>query len=382
MYSLPYLLLLFFFAAAAYLFEKTDSDEAKRKINISVVSVFFIFFAFRGYLYTDWQSYATYMEKVEWDELFDWDPLDSSTYEPGFAFLTLLCKSVYNDYAFLVFVCMAIDTMLFLRFLKHRKIDNYALAFMLFISFEGLAIMFNLIRNAISIFILINAMEYIEKRKPLQYFSLCILALMFHASSLVFLPLYFFLHKRFNKWIFLAIAVLCVMFFFSKISFVSLAVKILGIEGTAGGKVEAYTEYMTSTRVFAITHFLENYILVALVFLYYDDILEKFPNHIVIVNSLLIFLIMYFVFAEFRTLSTRLSIIFIFSYWLLWIDVFKVLQLPNNKIMTFSLLFLYGAYMLVKNITMPCQEYDNILFGAKSQQERMIILNRTYQEDD
>lgn len=381
-YSFPYLLLLIVFGVCAFFYDHIEDEKTKKKLNIGAVALFFFFFAFRGYLYTDWLSYTEYLNRVGWDELAHWDPMNSKSFEPGFALLTLICKSIFNNYFFLVFVCVTIDTILFVRFLKYRKVDNLALAFMLFITFEGLVIMFNLLRNAISMFILMNALQYIEKRKMLKYFSLCFLALMFHMSAIIFFPLYFFLHKKLNKWVFLGISVFCVLFFLSKISIVTSLVKVLGMEGMFGGKIDSYTEYITSARAISVTGLLENFGIVAFVFMYYDEITEKFESHVVIINSLLLFLVMYFVFAEFKTLSSRLATLFYYSYWILWIDVIHVLYIKNNRILLSSALFLYCAFITLRNISVPAQEYDNLLFGIKSYQERVTLLRRTYQEDD
>ena len=163
-YSLPYILLLTFYGFLAYLYEQIDNEFRKKQISIVAVLVFFIFFAFRGYLYTDWVSYVQYFENIEWDHVIINDIDGEDFKEPGFALLAVLCKTFVNNYFFLVFVCTSIDTYLFLRFLKHRDINNIALVFMLFITFEGLVIMFNLLRNALSLFIFMNAIEYIEKR--------------------------------------------------------------------------------------------------------------------------------------------------------------------------------------------------------------------------
>ncbi len=381
-YSIPYIFVLIIFSICAFYYDHVDDDNSKKWVNIVSSFVFFVFFAFRGYVYTDWLSYTEYLDRIDWDELLNWDPLNSKSFEPGFALLTLVCKTVLNDYSFLVFVCTLIDSVLFFRFLRYRKVDNMALAFMLFFTFEGLVIMFNLLRNAISMFIFMNALQYIEKRMPLKYFSLCFLALMFHMSAVIFFPLYFFLHKKLNRWAFLGVAMTCVLFFLSHISIVTMIVRVLGLEGLFGGKVEVYTEYITSSRELSITGLLENLGIVAFVFMYYDEILEKHENHVIIINSLLMFLVMYFVFAEFKTLSSRLSILFYYSYWILWVDVVHVLYLKNNRILLSVLLFLYCSFITIRNIGTPCQEYDNILFGSKSYQERVTILRRTYQEDE
>lgn len=91
---------------------------------------------------------------------------------------------------------------------------------------------------------------------------------------------------------------------------------------------------------------------------------------------------MYYMLADFKTLSSRFSILFIYSYWVIWIYLVKVLYIENNKKILAGVLFLYCFYVLKASIGIPCQEYDNILFGSKSYQERLIIFNRTYEDKD
>lgn len=119
-----------------------------------------------------------------------------------------------------------------------------------------------------------------------------------------------------------------------------------------------------------------------MVMLYYDEILAKHRGHAVIVNSLLMYLFMYYVLAEFKTMSDRFAMLFSYSFWILWIDFIHLLYLKNNRILLSTVLYLYCAFILVRTIGTPAQEYDNLLFGAKSMQERQTILHRTYEEDE
>lgn len=381
-YSIPYLLLLIFFGVCALLYEYTEDENKKKNFIYASVFVFFIFFAFRGYLYTDWVNYVEYFERVEWEDIVSWDITSSHYYEPGFVLLNLICKAIIPDYSFLVFVCISIDTVLFIRFFKRMDINNLAFVFFLFIVFEGLGIMFNLLRNAISLFILMNALEYIEKRKPLHYFSMCLLALSFHLSSIIFFPLYFFLHKRVNKWIFLSVFLTFFTMYICNVSVVLLAAKLLGMGGFFTSQIEAYTEFFTSSRELSISGTFEKAGIAILVFLYYDEIFSRFKNSAIIINSLLIYFFMYYLLADFKTLSSRFSILFIYSYWVIWIYLVKVLYIGNNRKLLAGVLFLYCFYVLKMSIGVPCQEYDNILFGSKSYQERLIIFNRTYEDED
>lgn len=381
-YSLPYILLLTFYGFFAYLYEQIDNEFRKKQISIVAVLVFFIFFAFRGYLYTDWVSYVQYFENIEWNHAIINDIDGEDFKEPGFALLTVLCKTFVNNYFFLVFICTSIDTYLFLRFLKRRDINNIALVFMLFITFEGLSIMFNLLRNALSLFIFMNAIEYIEKRKPIAYFSLCIIALSIHLSSIMYFPLYFFLHKKLNKWIFLGVFTGCLFFYISNSSLIFTLASLSGLDGPLGDKLNIYTELFSTSRVLSLTGTIEKVGLTTLVFLYYDEIIDQLKGRIVIINSLLCYLIMYYMLAEFNTFSYRMSILFIFSYWILWGDIIKVLYVKNNKRIVSALIYIYCIYVTIFAVSTPIQQYDNILFGAKSYQERLNIFNRTYQADE
>lgn len=380
MYSIPYLLLLVFFGLCAYSFELVEDEQRKRQYTIASIVVFYIFFAFRGYLYTDWISYVEFFESVEWKDLYDFNA--EKMYEPGFVLVCLFSKSIIPHYFFLVFVCMTIDILLFLRFLKRWEIKNVAFAFLLFVVFEGLVIMFNLLRNAISLFLFMNALEYVEKRKPLPYFLLCLLALSFHLTSIIFFPLYFFIHRKTNRWVFLGVFLACFVLYLSKVSVALLVAKILGMGDLFTTKIEAYTERMTSSRELSLTGTLEKAAITILTFLYYDEILEKFKGRIIIINCLLIYFFMYYMLADFRILSSRFATLFVFSYWVIWIDLTKILFVKNNRRLLACLLFLYCSYVIKANINVPLQEYDNILFGHKSYEERVLMFNRTYKADE
>lgn len=382
-YSIPYLSLLTLFGGCAFFFEHTKEKVRQQHIALISIVVFYIFFAFRGYVYTDWTSYAEMLRDVQWSDIFRiTDPHQKAVVrEPGFTFLCVLCKSITNEFAFLVVVITTIDTVLFYHFLKQWNIKNLPFVFMLFISFDGISIMFNLFRNQIAIFIFINSLIYLTKRKPLPYFSLCLLALSFHLSSIVYFPLYFLLNKRINKWLFLGLALGFLVFYFGKISVVLSIINIFGANGTFGEKAAFYTEALTNSRAFSLTGTIEKVGLTTLIFLYYDDLM-KLKNRHIIINCLLLYFFFYYVFAEFQDLSSRLAILFAFSYWIIWIDLVGVLHLSNNKKLLAGTIFLYCFYINLMAYNQPIQQYDNLLFGGKTQQERIRILNRTYKPDN
>jgi len=383
-YSVPYIVVLLTLGLCALLYETLNGEKEKSYVNYFAILVFFVFFGFRGYVFTDWTTYVETIANVGWGDIFEIVSYkdDSVIQEPGFTLLCCLCSLVSRELWFLVAVVTAVDLLLFLRFLRRWEIDNHGFVWILFIAYEGLNIMFNLMRNQIAILIFLNALEYLEKRKPLQYFSLCFASLCFHMSSVLFFPLYFFLHRRLNRWVFLSAYFALLAFYLSKASAVSIILGALGLEGTLAAKVKLYTELYTATRELPIVGTFFAMILIALVTVYYDRLTTGFKFRVMAVNSLLLYFVFFYVFAEFKELSSRMSYLFLFPFWTLWIDLGKCLTIKTNRILLYSAVYIFALYTTAFSMKIPAQQYDNLLFGAKSQQERLRILNKTYEPEE
>ena len=381
-YSLPYVLLFTFLGACAFLYESAGENE-KRKNCITIIAaiVFLFFFGLRGYIYTDWTYYTEFFRKAEFSLIYKFDLAEETVHEPGFVMLTVLCKSLFGSYFSLQFACTAIFLILFIRFCRQFGIQNLPLILMIFIPMEGTVLILNLLRNTISIGILLNSLIYIKERRLLPYLTLCFLALLFHLSSIFFFPLYFFLHKRTNKWLFVGLVSFFFIFYLSKVSIIEGIVKLLALGGALGTKAEAYTELYTTPRVFNPSGTVEKFLLVSLLFIFYDEIIEKFKNRMIIVNSLLLYFFMYYIFGEFRTLSERMALLFAFAQWVIWVDLINILVIKNNKILLSGFIFLYCLYMTAVNINEPDMEYDNILIGAKTEAQRRQVFFKIVQDD-
>ena len=381
-HSIPYIIVISLFCICTFVYERTKEEEKRISVNIFAIGLFYFFFAFRGYAYTDWTSYAELLENIEWSDIFNItsEKYTATVHEPGFTILCCICKIVSEEYDYLVIVITTIDTILFLRFLKRWNIENIAFAMMLFFAFDGVLVMFNLLRNQLAIFVFLNALEYLRDRRPVPYFILCTIALSFHLSSILYFPLYFFLHLRFNKWVYLSICCGLIIIYVAKIHLITLLTGIF-IDGTLAEKLEFYTEFSSKNSISIINTF-EKVSLVALIMIYYDKLSEDSTKGTLFVNSLLLYLFFFYGLSEFKILSERLAILFVYSRWILWILIFKVLNLQNNKQLLGVLLYLYIVLISIGAYTQPIQEYDNLLFGGKSQTERLKIYNKTYEPED
>lgn len=380
-YSYPYVLLLLFFGICAFLFENTEKEEKKSYITALAISVFVIFFGFRGYIYTDWIGYTEMFRRIEWSDVYTIDLTKDSVREPGFQILCLVVKNLTGSYICLNLVITLIYISLLTRFCRQFEINNISLLLMLFTAMEGTGMILNLLRNCISMGIWLNSLVFIRDRRPLPYFALCLLALTFHLSSIIFFPLYF-IHKKTNKWVFLGLFIFFFLFFISKTSIVLSIIQILGLEGVLGAKAEAYTEYFTVERGINPSKTLETFALVSLIMVYYDDILDKFKGRHIFINCLLIYFFMYYFLGEFKTLSERMSLLFVFARWILWIDIIHILIIENNRKLLAGIIFAYCLYMTARNLNEPILEYDNVLFGAKTEAQRRQVFYKIVQDDE
>ena len=324
-YSFPYILLIVFLGICALL-SYSDKTEENTKKNIAYIciAVIIFFYGFRGFIHDDWINYYPAFQKCSWDNininLFKiqrgWN------FEPGFTFLMCLCKSIIDNYIFFVFICICINTSL------------------------------------------------------LVYFFMCLLALSFHISSIIFFPLYFFFHKKCNKWLYIILFVLGNLIFLFHIPvFMSIISLIIGSTGERlRYMIEAYSEGKMSELTTTISiGYLERLITGTLILCYYNKLVAIREENKIFINSFIAYFIMFFYLSEFQVISQRMSTLFIFAYWILWYDLPKCFSIGNNRRLFIAFLSIYCILKIIGTTNFPTAEYDNILFGTKSYEERLFI---------
>ena len=378
-YAIPYVLLVILLGFLAILIEQKKEDEAfTRKMTFWGVLVYFVFFAFRGFINTDWMTYYVEFDKCTWDLLFNYEMGKSR--EPGFLIFMLLNKSLVPNFHFFVFTSTLLNTWLLLSFFRKYS-TNILIALVVYLVFEGFMINANLMRNSTSIFIFLNAITYLQQRRPLPYFGLCLLALSFHFSAIVYFPFYFFIHRKLNKWVYLTIFVVCIIIFVLHIPIFLKLINLTGIGGVfIDKKIDAYTELSTA-RGFGMG-FIERLITGILVFCYYEKLYDARVENRIFINSLVAFFISIFLFSEFAEISKRIYILFIYAYWILWCDLIKCFYYKRNKLLFSTFVGLYCIVKTATTLNAPIHEYDNLLFGIKSYQERKYIFQKTFEEPE
>ena len=321
-YSIPYILITVVFGVIAMLYSSLppENEAAKKNMDIVCIALFILFFGLRGYVGDDWMNYTKFYQDCSLDDIsFNILKMGSeSNYEPGYTILNLICKAITDEYVFFQLVCCCINVFLLYIFLK-RNVSNVPLGFMLYVCMGGFLMSINLMRNTFAILIFANAVQFIEKRKPVEYFSLCLLALSFHLSSLMYFPLYFFMHKKCNKWVFLAIFALGNLLFVSHAKVVTALLSGVGsiVSDKMSSVVELYTEEYDTSKGISIGY-LERLITGTLMICYYDKLTGLKKSNIIFMNMGLIYFSIAFLFSEFDVMSQRLSTLFTIFYWVIW----------------------------------------------------------------
>ena len=381
MYAVPYVLLIIIFGGLAF-YGQTQDKSAKKLMALGAMALLFLFFGFRGFICDDWQIYYPGFKEVEADDItfavygigkgLDWHM------EPGFTLLMYLCKCIFNDYFFFQAVCSLINVALLNNFLRNR-IDDIPFGIVLFICFGGYGMMTNMMRNSIAILIFANAITYIEQRKPLPYFALILVAFTFHTTALIYFPLYFFAHFKLNKWIYLGIFIALNVIFLAHISIIGNIISMVIGDGDSrvSGMTDAYTSGDLAEAKGISIGYLERVLTGSLIFCYYDKLIAMRKENKIFINLFVMYLLATFILADFQVLSERMGNLFIVSYWILWSDLTHAFSISNNRRLFIAFITLYCIMKMVGLTNLVTSEYDNVLFGAKSYEQRLYIHNRT-----
>lgn len=383
MYSVAYIILFLIYAAMALLYHVSTSDTYKMWLKVISVVLLIFFFGFRGFVGDDWIIYYPNFDGMYHDNLSNiFVSVGASDFEPGFSLLQALCKFLYPEYHFFVFVCCVINCILLYNFFK-RQVDNLPLVIMVFVCMSGIELQINLLRNSMALFMCINALRFIEERRFVPFLLICLLATTIHISSIIFIPLYFVIHKHYSKWIYLSLLLFATVFLLMRINFIGpLLISVASRMGEVYEElVRSYIEgeYAKMQGVISFGFF-ERLMTGLLIFCYYDKLVTINKSNILFINTFLLYFFSFAFLREFDIAARRIALLFVFSYWIIWCDLFKCFAVKGNKLIFTSFLICYGVLKVFSMTNEPKAEYDNILFGAKSYEERYTIYMLTKKE--
>lgn len=240
MYYVPYLLVLFILMIFSLpLCAKTVSNIRMATLyndyifEIILFCVLLIFCGLRGFVRFDWYNYYPFYEKVP--SLFS-ENIDLSSYfktngwEKGYLLYALVCKTFFPNYLSFQFISVFIDFLLLRKVINdYLPTNSKKMAYVFFFAFYGLPIEFDLLRNVKSILIFLIALRYVGV-SFVKYLALIILACFFHKFSIIYIPVYFLLKKKWNRKLTIVIWIMGNIIFLLQIPLItSLIIKIVDV---------------------------------------------------------------------------------------------------------------------------------------------------------
>ena len=307
-YAYPYLLLTLAFGVLAVSenYYKSSSEKTTY-INVLSIILFVFFFGFRGYVAYDWSAYCPAFNQLSDLPTMLSLPLNKWPWEPGFIVFAIFCKWIYPDYFFFQFACSFLNAILLFQFFR-KYVDNIPFALVLFFAMGGIEISINLLRNSLAIFLFLNAIPYIQDKKPLPYFTICLLGCTFHSSCLAYIPMYFILNRNMKYNVMLAVFIAANMVYLLHIPILKTIILLFVDLLMPSTKlwIEAYLTMDATTGSVLSIGYIERLFTGVLLFCYMDK-LRTLRGCNIFVNSMFFYLCIYLFLSEFRTISVRCS---------------------------------------------------------------------------
>lgn len=380
MIALPYLL-LGGGLLLLYAIESKAKTPALRTATRGVAyAILFIFVGLRGHLYSDFINYMPYFEDVPSLDRIDGRILSHFSFEAGFTLYTSAVKSLWDNYFFWVAVGVVIDLGIL-----HRTFRRYSasqiLPLFFFIAFQGLFIEFNLYRNVKAIDCLLLSLPYLERRKAVAYMIINLLGATFHISALLYLPLYWVLHRKMAGW------VRWIGIVFANIVFV-LQIPVManilgGIDAlTIASVAERVGTHAAESRggyLLSVGH-IERTLSIVLFTLLYPKLIGQRRSNAIFYNLMWLYYLSFTLCYEVRVLADRIPTLFVMGYWVLYANSCTLRYRLRQVVATAAIVLVLTKLYLSNNV--PPARYDNLLFGIESYHSRRATILRFLEREE
>lgn len=178
-----------------YIKDNTLDSRLSNRRNIFyflLVLTFLIIGGFRYRVGTDFGAYYA-LYQTDWNELLtQFQKLD----EPGIYLLTFLCRKIWDEGIFVIFVENAVITLLIFRGIRSYRLENITMSLLMYMFYCGWAFSFNGIRQAIAMAIIFAFSKQERKDWLIKYVLIVFVAFLFHKSALFMLPILIIAHGK------------------------------------------------------------------------------------------------------------------------------------------------------------------------------------------
>ena len=386
-YSFPYICVFFLLMAFALPIRSGGFSTTNERIvqYSGAFLLLFVFLGLRGFIFSDWTNYYLFFESAP--TLYDGmvevgNYLQSGIYsgwEDGFIIYSIIIKTIWNNYFFWQAISYLIDFCLlfwlFSTYVPHRIILCFVFTFVF-----GLLIQVNLMRNIKAILFFVVSLRFIESRKLLPYILLNLLGCFFHISAIIYLPLYFIISRRFSRNFLILLFIIGNIIYLAQIHWCLPVLDFIAsvLNNRLSDLIKVYTSSSRWSVSYGITiGYLERTATFILMMLYRKKICVS-KSGIILFNCLMIYLFSYLYLSEMRILTDRIPVLFVFSYWFLYPQLYEILSKSKKSLFLF-LFVIYSVLKFLSGNKDVLSNYDNALNLQWNHEQRSKIF-RTYSE--
>lgn len=197
-----YLLLLFSILLLGMLLEKSN----KKTYSILICIILTLIAGLRHYtIGNDTITYLRFFNNALSSYM-------TSRYEIGFIYFTLFIRRITDNFTIYLLIISFLFNYIICKLIR-KDSPNMIVSFLLFFLCRFFFNEMNIMRQYISIAIIILGFKYIYKRKFLQYFICIIVAMLFHKSAFLCIILYFLYNVKITKKISIIICIASLFMF-------------------------------------------------------------------------------------------------------------------------------------------------------------------------
>lgn len=379
--SVPYI--LFFLLSVVFFISRTTVytlDKTSNALIYKYNEVFFIaasmfFIGCRGYIGADWLLYLPYYQSVpSFDAGLNYviKFVMRNNYEPFYALLNILIKSVFDNYFFLQFCLFTIDFIILHCFFKEYLGRYYYLGWAFFYIFQGYILEIIILRNTKAILIFLLSIKYLLNKEPLKYFVLNILGFLFHKSAIVYFPLYFLIYIPRKKNLELVLFCIGNMVFLTQIHWFKACYQIFSkfLPTVIRHMCDLYFNNKHYSSGYGITiGYIERFASFILVFMFSDKLIKQDKKNQVFIYLFNIYSYIYLYFTEFYIFIERVPTLIVCCYWVLYPKIYEYLR-KDWKYLFIIIFILYGILKTIILLDEKWAYYDNFIFGAANAIDR------------
>lgn len=319
----------------------------KQSKQITYMFSFFVLLFFAGFRYEtghDWINYLEVFRSVPTLGHLWHSYLENAGTEPGFTLLNSIVKTFGGGIQVVYFVVAFISLYFFYKAIAQFS-SNRMLSVLLFFCLAYLFLIFSIIRQGLAVSICFFALRFILERKMWKYFLCVALAMMFHYTAVIMLPLYFILNKRIPQQLFYILTGLGIALAFFEIVWLSPVLLFLSQVFPNPWLVEKVHLYLTETiiRNIGVMSFVNAGLLI-LFTVYRNRGEKKFKYYNIFLNIFALYLFSNIFLYEVLELSLRLSYYFIIGFLILPTFFISLQTRKNNKVLITALFCFLAFY--------------------------------------